>query len=138
MAVAGGGPNTFAGTLTRVGAESIDVALERSDARSEPRTDARADPDRVRRRLRRRAGRIEGREVEEAVSKLESRGDLTDEQRGTVRRLGAALRRRITSRPDEALERASRGGATVRALARLFDAEGEATTASDERSPGSE
>ncbi|MFC7325608.1 glutamyl-tRNA reductase [Halorubrum rutilum] len=114
------------------------MALERSDARSDSRTDARVDPDRVRRRLRRRAERIERREVAEAVSKLESRGDLTDEQRETVRRLGAVLRRRLTSRPDAALERASGGGATARALARLFDADGETAIAAGERSPETE
>lgn len=111
---------------------------QESDAEIDPGPDAETDPDRVRRRLRRRAERIERREVAEAVSKLESRGDLTDEQRETVRRLGAVLRRRITSRPDAALERASRGGATVRALARLFDADGETATASGERSPETE
>ncbi|WP_280585149.1 glutamyl-tRNA reductase [Halorubrum sp. Boch-26] len=81
------------------------MAFERSDARSDPPTDAQCDPDRVRRRLRRRAERIERREVEEAVSKLEARGDLTDEQRETVRLLGAALRRRVAARPEAALER---------------------------------
>jgi len=122
-----------------VATERSDVRPDQeSDAEIDPGPDAETDPDRVRRRLRRRAERIERREVAEAVSKLESRGDLTDEQRETVRRLGAVLRRRITSRPDAALERASRGGATVRALARLFDADGETATASGERSPETE
>ncbi|MFC7185729.1 glutamyl-tRNA reductase [Halorubrum yunnanense] len=109
-----------------------------TDARPAPPSDARADPDRVRRRLRRRAEGIERRQVEEAVSKLEARGDLTDEQRETVRLLGAALRRRLTSRPEAALERSAPGDATARALARLFDADGGPATGSGGRSSSNE
>lgn len=116
------------------------MAFERTDARPDPPTDARPDsstgaridPERVRRQLRCQTERIQRREVEEAVSKLEARGDLTDEQRETVRHLGAALRRRITARPEAALERSGPGDATVRSLARLFDADGEAAVSPDE------
>ena len=96
------------------------------------RTDARSDPERVRRQLRCRAERIQRREVEEAVSKLEARGDLTDGQRETVRLLGAAISRRITARPEAALEGSGSGDATVRTLARLFDADGDAAVSPDE------
>ncbi|EMA64590.1 hypothetical protein [Halorubrum kocurii] len=69
------------------------------------------DPERLQRRLRRRTAEIERREVEEAVTTLDARGDLTDEQRETVRELGSALVGRLTAAPDRALERERRGGA---------------------------
>lgn len=89
-------------------------------------TDAADDPDRVRRRIRRRAERIERDEVDEAISKLEARGGLTDEQRETVRRLGSVLARRITTGPESTLTRISRNDrATVCTVAKLFDVESE-------------
>jgi len=84
------------------------------------------DPDHVRRQILGRAERIERREVAEAISALEARGGLTDEQRETVRLLGAAIARELTAAPESALERTARDDpATVRALARLFDVESE-------------
>ncbi|WP_186310934.1 glutamyl-tRNA reductase [Halorubrum depositum] len=88
--------------------------------------DGAPDPDRVRRRIRDRAERIERREVGEAISSLEARGGLTDEQRETVRLLGTAIARGLTAAPESALERPARDEpATVRAVARLFDVERE-------------
>jgi|GEM_PF-3016610 hypothetical protein len=84
------------------------------------------DPDRVRRRIRDRAERIERREVAEAISSLEARGDLTEEQRETVRLLGTAIARRLTADPESTLDRTGRDEpGTVRAVARLFDVESE-------------
>jgi len=45
----------------------------------------------LKKRLRCRSAKIKREELEAAVSKLEARGDLTDEQRETVRELGASL-----------------------------------------------
>jgi len=61
--------------------------------------DTETDADSVRRRLQRRSARIERREVEEAISKLEAHGDLTDEQRRTVRMLGSDLTRETNGGP---------------------------------------
>jgi len=62
--------------------------------------DTETDADSVRRRLQRRSARIERREVEEAISKLEAHGDLTDEQRRTVRMLGSDLTRKLMVAPN--------------------------------------
>ncbi|WP_176451409.1 glutamyl-tRNA reductase [Halorubrum sp. Eb13] len=84
------------------------------------------DPDHVRRQILGRAERIERREVAEAISSLEARGGLTDEQRETVRLLGAAIARELTAAPESALEGTARDEpAAVRAVARLFDVESE-------------
>jgi hypothetical protein len=108
---------------------------ERLDARRQPadegstrsrREEIPDEPDRVRRRIRDRAERIERHEVAEAIAALEARGGLTDEQRETVRLLGATIARRVTAAPESAVELF--GGnepTTVRAVARLFDVEGE-------------
>ncbi|MCG1008382.1 glutamyl-tRNA reductase [Halorubrum lacusprofundi] len=84
--------------------------------------DTETDADSVRRRLQRRSARIERREVEEAISKLEAHGDLTDEQRRTVRMLGSDLTRKLMVAPESRLEQSSRDRPkSVRAVARLFD-----------------
>ncbi|ELZ42784.1 glutamyl-tRNA reductase [Halorubrum saccharovorum DSM 1137] len=108
------------------------MSTDRSDgnaARSEGDHDelgAPPDPERLRRRLRRRTDAIERREVAEAVSVLDARGDLTDDQRETVREFGSALVEALTAAPEQALERAARTeGARergrARAVRRLFD-----------------
>ncbi|WP_080505119.1 hypothetical protein [Halorubrum aethiopicum] len=79
-----------------------------SGTTAEARCDPRPDPERARRsrqlrRLRRRAARIERREREQALSALESRGTLTDEQRETVRALAATLVAELTAGPAAAL-----------------------------------
>gem|GEM_PF-3243533 len=109
-----------------------DMSTDRSDgnaARSEGDHDelgAPPDPERLRRRLRRRTDAIERREVAEAVSALDARGDLTDDQRETVREFGSALVEALTAAPEQALERAARTeGARergrARAVRRLFN-----------------
>lgn len=122
------------------GGRRSDMRHERPDARPRPAVrepdggpsgdgstdDGAPDPDRVRRRIRDRAERIERREVGEAISSLEARGGLTDEQRETVRLLGTAIARGLTAAPESALDRTARDDpATVRAVARLFDVERE-------------
>jgi hypothetical protein len=85
-------------------------------------TDTESQLDCVRRRVQRRSARIERREIEEAFSELEADGDLTDEQRRTVRLLGTTLARRVTPDPTPTLERDDRDDeAVARSLARLFD-----------------
>jgi len=107
---------------------------ERPDPRGQPAVrepdgsaeDGSVDTDRVRREIRDRAERIERREVAEAISSLEARGGLTDEQRETVRLLGTAIAEGLTAPPESALERTGRDDpAAVRAVARLFDVESE-------------
>ena len=100
-------------------------------ARSEPASDgaeSAPDPERLRKRLCRQTAEIERREVETAVSALDARGDLTDEQRETVREFGAALVGSLTAAPEQTLERAARteraengNRARARAVGRLFD-----------------
>ncbi|MGQ3328090.1 glutamyl-tRNA reductase [Halorubrum sp. FL23] len=89
-----------------------DVTVPRSEVaatRSDPgRVESTPDPERLRRRLRHRIAEIERREVEEAVSALDARGDLTEEQRETVRELGSAIVDGVTVAPKRALERADR------------------------------
>jgi hypothetical protein len=104
---------------------------ERSETtpESEPdRVESDPDPERLRRRLRRRADEIERREVGEAVSALDARGDLTEEQRETVRELGSALVEGLAAPPEQTLERAARSEGTdprqrerTRSIRRLFD-----------------
>jgi hypothetical protein len=75
-----------------------------AEAGCDPRPDSGpARRPRQLRRLRRRAARIERREREEALSALESRGRLTDEQRETVRALAATLVAELTAGPAAAL-----------------------------------
>ena len=92
-----------------------------SDARSrEP--EPGANPNYLQRRLRRRAERIKQREIEEAISKLEARGGLTEDQRETVRTLAAALVRDLTAAPESALKRTARSDRErARIIGRLFD-----------------
>lgn len=95
---------------------------ERQSTRRADATDAEVDADCVRRRLQRQSARIERREVEEALSKLEACGDLTDGQRRTVRLLGRLLTRRLTISSEMALKRSSPDDrATARTVARLFN-----------------
>ncbi|WP_435096747.1 glutamyl-tRNA reductase [Halorubrum sp. N11] len=85
-------------------------------------TDTEVDADCIRRRLQSQSARIEQREVKEALSKLEACGDLTDEQRRTVRLLGRILTWRLTIAPEMALKQSSPGDrATARTVARLFN-----------------
>ncbi|KDS91066.1 glutamyl-tRNA reductase [Halorubrum saccharovorum] len=96
---------------------------------SEPdRSDPPLDPERLRRRLRRRTDEIERHEVDEAISALDARGDLTEEQREIVRDLGSALVEELTAAPEQTLERAARieppeerDRMRTRAIRRLFD-----------------
>jgi glutamyl-tRNA reductase len=107
--------------------ESLEAAPDRTEAthdRSEPSLDA----EQLRRQFRRQTAEIERCELEEAISKLDARGDLSDEQRETVRELGAALVEGLTDAPEQALERAERSERTgerererARAIRRLFD-----------------
>ncbi|GAA0522828.1 hypothetical protein SAMN04488066_105151 [Halorubrum aquaticum] len=95
--------------------------------------DPASDPERLRRRyrrrLRRRAARIERRELEEAVSALEARGTLADEQRETLRALASTLVGRLTVGLDPGPERTAQTDPDrVRALARLLGVD-------EERSP---
>lgn len=84
--------------------------------------DVEIDAANVRRRLQHRSARIERREIEEAISKLEAYGDLTDEQRQTVRLLGGTLARRLISNFESPLNgRTQNKQATARAVARLFN-----------------
>jgi hypothetical protein len=100
--------------------EQIDT--ERRPAVRDTPTEAGVDADGVRRRLHARSARIERREVEEALSKLDARGEFTAEQRRILRRLGATLARRLTPAPEAALEGDGRDDEeSVRTLARLFD-----------------
>jgi len=104
-----------------------DGAVARSGTdpdRSEPPL----DPERLRRRLRRRTDEIERHEVEEAISALDARGDLTEAQREIVRDLGSALAEELTAAPAQTLERAARierlgerDQVRTRAIRRLFD-----------------
>ncbi|MDZ5809753.1 glutamyl-tRNA reductase [Halorubrum sp. AD140] len=103
-------------SIARGGDESASRDGQRGPDESD---DQSTDPESVRRRLRRRTERIRRREVAEAVSALEARDGLTDEQRETVCRLGSTLARRVTTPPESALERSD--PATGRAVARLFD-----------------
>ncbi|WP_128905930.1 glutamyl-tRNA reductase [Halorubrum amylolyticum] len=100
-------------------------ATDRTEADSD-RSESSPDPERLRKRLRRRTDEIERREVEEAVSALDARGDLTEEQRETVRELGSALVEELTAAPERTLVRAARaeglgGRERTRAIRRLFD-----------------
>lgn len=95
---------------------------DRPQTVGDPDADPAVDSDRIRRRLRRRAARIGRREAEEALSKLEVRGELTDEQRRTVEHLGTTLARRLTTVPEPVRDRDDRDDeAIVRCLSRLFD-----------------
>jgi len=95
---------------------------ERKSRRRDHAADVEIDPANVRRRLQHRSARIERREIEEAISKLEAYGDLTDEQRRTVQLLGDTLTRRLTLAPELALKRSSPDeGSTAYTVARLFD-----------------
>ncbi|EMA64610.1 glutamyl-tRNA reductase [Halorubrum lipolyticum] len=101
------------------------TASDRTETASD-RTEPPIDPDRLRRRLRRRSAEIRGRELEEAVTRLEARGDLTEEQRETVRELGSALVGELIGAPERALERAAQTEGTgararARAIRRLYD-----------------
>ncbi|WP_123623916.1 glutamyl-tRNA reductase [Halorubrum sp. CSM-61] len=112
-----------------------DSAPDRSQsppASAPDRPEPPSDPERLRRRLRRRTAEIERREIEEAVSALDARGDhgITEEQRETVRELGAALVEALTAPPERGLRRAARAEGTdarereqkrARAIRRLFD-----------------
>ncbi|WP_200531358.1 glutamyl-tRNA reductase [Halorubrum sp. LN27] len=97
------------------------------DSEPEP-SESPPDPERLRRRLRRRTDEIERREVEAAVSALDARGGLTEEQRETVRELGSALADELIAGPDRTLERAARDQEAegrererTRSIRRLFD-----------------
>jgi hypothetical protein len=84
--------------------------------------DTGVDADCVLRRLQHRTARIERREIEEALSKLENCGDLTDEQRQTVRLFGGTLAWRLTADFESILKQCSKNTqATARAVARLFN-----------------
>jgi glutamyl-tRNA reductase len=90
------------------------------------RSESAPDPESLQKRLRCRSAKIKREELEAAVSKLEARGDLTDEQRETVRELGASLVEELIGAPERALERAPQSGKTrararTRAIRRLFD-----------------
>jgi len=61
--------------------------------------DTETDADSVRRRLQRRSARIE-RRGRGSHLKLEAHGDLTDEQRRTVRMLGSDLTRKLMVAPN--------------------------------------
>jgi hypothetical protein len=90
----------------------------RRDNVSDTGIDARC----VRRQLQHRTARIERREVGKALSKLETQGSLTDEQRQTVRLLGGTLALRLIANFESPLnERTQNKQATARAVARLFD-----------------
>ncbi|PHQ38441.1 hypothetical protein DJ69_11595 [Halorubrum persicum] len=85
-------------------------------------TDPEADPDCIRRRLLHQAARIERREVEEALSKLEARDNLTDEQRRTIRVLGDTLAWRLMANFELSLKQRSQDSKEgARAVARLFN-----------------
>lgn len=86
----------------------------------------RASSNHLQQRLRRRTERIKRRETEEAISKLEARGGLTEDQRETVRTLAAALVRDLTAAPESALKRTARSDQErARVIGRLFDIETE-------------
>jgi len=114
------------GTVSRSGSDP--TRSESPPASAPDRSESPSDPEQLRRRLRRRTDDVERREVEEAVSALEARGGLTEEQRETVRALGSALVEGLTAPPERGLKRAvetarvtERDGERLRAIRRLFD-----------------
>ncbi|XVH32169.1 glutamyl-tRNA reductase [Haloferacaceae archaeon DSL9] len=71
------------------------------------------------------AERVKGREVETAVAKLESQGELTDEQRETVGALADALVGQLLAAPTKSLRDAAQEDdwTTIQTAMRLFDPE---------------
>jgi len=81
--------------------------------------------DTTRRRLRTRSERIRRRELDEALSRLDARGDLTDEQRAIVRQLSVRITDRIIAAPELYLAAATdRDRSVVRPVVNLFDLDG--------------
>ncbi|WP_435075221.1 glutamyl-tRNA reductase [Halorubrum sp. HHNYT27] len=93
---------------------------------STDRSESSPDPERLRKRLRRQTAEVERREVKEAVSALDARGDLTEEQRETVRELGSALVEALTAPPERTLEQAGQTDRVpIHAISRLFELDDE-------------
>ncbi|WP_280587833.1 glutamyl-tRNA reductase [Halorubrum sp. Boch-26] len=82
------------------------------------------------------ADRVKGREVDRAISKLESQGDLTEEQRETVADMADALVGQLLAAPTSSLRDAAGEDdwETIRTALRLFDPEFDAPP----ESPGRE
>ncbi|WP_436932181.1 glutamyl-tRNA reductase [Halosimplex halobium] len=92
-------------------ADAVDGAERPADPGAET-TDQAAetpDPDAARARIRERAGEVREREVETALTKLDTRGDLSERDREAVERLADRLVARLLAAPERSLRAAAEG-----------------------------